>query len=77
MMKVLCSAVAIYAIVGVATAVTLLASWVYERYVGAYRNRREELPLLWEVLLFCLLCWPLVVYALAAVAVARASRPRG
>lgn len=75
MLKILCCAVAIYALVGVATAAVLLAHWAYDRYAGVYR--REELPTLWELLITCVLCWPQVVYLLVAVIVARAARPRG
>lgn len=77
MLKVLCNAAIVYAVGGVATAVAMLMWWTYDRYAGAYRHKREELPLLWELLLFCGLCWPLVVYALAAEAVVRVFRPRG
>lgn len=73
MLKILCCAVAIYALAGVATAAVLLAHWTYDRYAGAYRHRREELPTLWELLLGCVLCWPQVVYLLVSLVVARAS----
>lgn len=76
MLKVLCGAVAGYVVVGVATAVAMFVWWAYERYAGAYRYKREELPMLWELLLICVLIWPLVVYLLAAEAADRTLRPR-
>lgn len=73
MLKVLVDIATVYLVIGVSTAVMMLVAWAYYRCAAAYRHMRDEMPAMWEVILFSTLCWPLVVY-LAVTGIARLRR---